>query len=807
MKHIFKQATALLLAILLTLPLLASCGESEGGQSVVEQGKKPSGDNGDLSLRGTYKTQKVDLGLAEGEIVLDIIEVDGKLRATIGVPDPEDNGGVMDSRAYLTERRWYNMDYAKDSRESEKTVARHELTFVSDPTVDLVFGGEYYESKYGIGVQYHLYRDGEMQKKVIGQPMPDGFGGIAYPADRLAMFYAIMAHVMLYEDVPYISYNGGLTSVDNPRVVLRAEAKYGERLYINDHFVDTEAWVPGDPYYTFCGLIGIAGKPYALLEIDKKGKLIPLTPETTELTFEGTEIEGCPTGGAFSDGKFGYFISGSELWQTNGKESRRIADLAPHGIGLSSLVRSVRALSDGRILVSAEGDLIELTPSEEGDDIPIYDIGIYDYRFAVHPGELSALVSEYNKQSDKAYFHVKEFDKVANMNLALLSGEVAMVITPDRFALNNYVKQELLAPLEDAAPALFEKDVLIENVVDATRIGGVCYYLPTDFEIVGENITDPALLKGGKLFETRKEYYDFITANDPVYFKRRTKEEIFSQFASQLDEWIDWESHTSHFDDGTFEELLTFAAQGHPWEEVGQYFTATATAEDQFALTWIAGRFQLLDTVGSYRFTDAEEALARRDTLDEVNGWNSELSSWVELDFPMPSTVHKGYEISARNYYAVVNDDKSREAAADFLTWLILEDVEEFDEHEVTDQRRTEGFFINRDETDRYLSVLIDDYVDPEEEVAKLSEESKRDRLTVNSTRRLARIHNAKCGEEQYEITWDYIESADHLAYGSNELYDIMLEEANRYFAGQITAKQAAEYVQNRISLNLAEQS
>ena len=36
---------------------------------------------------------------------------------------------------------------------------------------------------------------------------------------------------------------------------------------------------------------------------------------------------------------------------------------------------------------------------------------------------------------------------------------------------------------------------------------------------------------------------------------------------------------------------------------------------------------------------------------------------------------------------------------------------------------------------------------------------------------------------------------------------DVMTEEAYRYFAGDITAKQAAEYAQNRISLYLAEQS
>ena len=117
-----------------------------------------------------------------------------------------------------------------------------------------------------------------------------------------------------------------------------------------------------------------------------------------------------------------------------------------------------------------------------------------------------------------------------------------------------------------------------------------------------------------------------------------------------------------------------------------------------------------------------------------------------------------------------------------------------------------DGFSINRAETDWYLSRLLDGYVDPEEEVAKMNEESKQIVAVVNGVRRIAQIHNSKCGQTQYDVTWRYIESADHFQYTKNEIYEVMLEEAKGYFAGTITAKQAAEYVQNRISLYLAEQ-
>ena len=107
---------------------------------------------------------------------------------------------------------------------------------------------------------------------------------------------------------------------------------------------------------------------------------------------------------------------------------------------------------------------------------------------------------------------------------------------------------------------------------------------------------------------------------------------------------------------------------------------------------------------------------------------------------------------------------------------------------------------------ERYLGRLLHGHVDPEAEVAALDEESAKYPNVVMSIRNAAQIHNMQCGQEQYDITWSYIEKADHFGYAENEIYKVMLAEAGSYFAGSITAEKAAEYVQNRISLYLAEQ-
>ena len=402
-----------------------------------------------------------------------------------------------------------------------------------------------------------------------------------------------------------------------------------------------------------------------------------------------------------------------------------------------------------------------------------------------------------------------EYEDVADLNLALLTGDIDMVITPNQFTLNNYIKQGLLAPLEEVVPALFEKDVLIESVVDATRVDGTCYYLPLNFEICGKSITDPSLLKEGKLFENRLEYYDFVVQNDYEYFKSNTPRQILTDFSRDLDEWIDWESNTAHFDDGTFAALLEFCRQGSAQDEITEYWSTKTPLANDWGRDWKSKSFILKDSVESYRFTDVKKALDYQKTLPVTEGVGGP-TTWVQVDFPMPSRVHNGYEIFAHNLYAVVDHEDTKAAAADLLQWLILEDVEEeFPEKQTTPFLATgwDGFSINKDETDRYLRRLIDGYVDPEEEVAKIKPEvAKEFPNTVYHIRYNVQNYDMRCGQEQYEITWSYINNADHLRYHDSEIHKVIVNEAASFFSGSITAKQAAEYVQNRISLYLAEQ-
>lgn len=771
MKLNTKRITALILVLLMTSSLLASCGEKTKG---ISDGPET------ITIYENYKGFAVDLGLSENEVVMDIIEADGELRATIGVTSDEAEAiyGTGYGNPYQTEYRYYSTGYIEDVSKREKTVSSYEVAVCADPETELVFGGEPHfhtvesgEQSFD-GLQYFFYRDGESLGKNIMPLLEDDI----YAETEM---FGATAHIMLHKDIIYAG--------------ILYETWLEHHLYIKDHMVKAPDWRPGLPEYKFCGLIGIDGVPYALLHVWdtekdeqmvdtlwEEARLVSLTPDVTELPLEGEKIDGIPTGGAFSDGKFGYYFCGSELWRTDGKKSTKIADLISCGVNQSSKLRAVRPISDGRILMVVDDQLIELAGADDGniEKGKTYTIGVVNLYGNL--SELTLTLAKYNRESENVAFTVKEFSDQASLNLALLSGEISMIVTRDQFMLKNYVRQDMLLPLDEVVPEFFEGDLLIGNIVEATQIDGICYYLPRKFDIRGE-ATDARLLKEGQRLDNREAYFSYLEEQDPDYFKVMTKRSLFTAFAQGIDEWIDWETNTAHFDDGTMEALLEFCNNGSSQEEVDQY---TSVPFSMNTMNFVLGDSLSSDYVENRE--EAEDYIKRADQLLE-----EDLPFFrKQVIFPLPSSVYDGYEIFTPHYFAVVRNEESQDAAGEFLRWHFLDDVvETFSDSEWYGDL----FSINRDENDRYLKRKLEGIVEVPE--------------NLSAAEWIYHYEMSKMGEAQYKKTWEVIEKADHFQYFRNDVFDAIYEEAGRYFAGNTTAKQAAEYMQNRISLYLAEQS
>jgi len=149
--------------------------------------------------------------------------------------------------------------------------------------------------------------------------------------------------------------------------------------------------------------------------------------------------------------------------------------------------------------------------------------------------------------------------------------------------------------------------------------------------------------------------------------------------------------------------------------------------------------------------------------------------------YALPAGYYSGYALDASYYFGIANSNTTVEAAKDFIWYCFAEDVvKNFPENEDDAYREISwygnGYSINREENDCYLHST------------KWTDERELINIAVDTT-------------------WGLIDGIDHVSYSTeNVIFEVMYEEASRYFTGQITASQAAEYTQNRISIYLAEQ-
>ena len=697
-------ALKLILLSALYLSIFSSCQGNQGGSRQEDKHINH------FKSGASYTGRAVDLGLAEDEIPLDILEEEDGYRLLVGksispdTPFPQEDGTTL---YYLsgvirqTEYRFLKEDFTPSGKKAVPT----EGHMISAERID--------------GVLYEFRGTPHIE-------IPDG--------DDDGTRYAEFLDAALYADGKELwsiatDRNEGFFLAQGPA----AAANDGRTVY--QHLTGRQ-WIyaggkklspAGNASAGVCGILRLGDTVYCLLhDTDERALLVPLSPDMKEIEKKGTGLKANATGACASDGETGFFFSGTALYATDGKDCRELTDLARYGFSSATVIRRILPLSDGRILVLGDESLVELSPKAEAEEKPVITLGtIREYG----NDDLPKRVLRYNLQSDKYAIKIRNFDTPEDLNKALLSGEIGLLASSDRILLRNYAEKGLLLDLEEGMPALFEDGVLYENLVDAVRVKEKAYYLPRTFQLYGYRIKESAYPEDG--FRTMDDFFRFLDGKGTAFKKSCYRELAFQFYGLRLDEWIDWEAGTCRFNDGDFERVLTFCASC-PDRDTTEAYRETHGGDPS--------GLAALQVIRPSAFFDIEPYVA----------------------FWLPSRVHTGPEISAPYFMGIVKNGEYEEASKDFMDFTFLKDLAQEGETEL-------DISINREENRR-----------------------------VN-------YHGDEDQAEEKKLE-EWIRKADEYSYWDNELLDVLTEEANRYFAGEITAEKAAEYIQNRVSIYLAEQ-
>lgn len=545
------------------------------------------------------------------------------------------------------------------------------------------------------------------------------------------------------------------------------------QLYIDGRSVD----LPLDgTAWSAAGLISVDGQlQVQLVSREASGtdtaqrvqvRLVPISQDTVSISAtDGTEFPSLIQGSCTTETAT-YILTDGYLADLD-TPSDKLCVPSELGVDLSVQIRMV-PYGDGGFLSLSQSALTPFYPTVTQGQV--LTIGCSEVTAAM----LSASITKFNRSHPALSVSVKQYADQSALNLGLVNGEIDLIAVESYGVIRNYAEKDLLLSLEELTPDILQQ--ALPNIVEMSRCNGVCSFLPQYvFPVVtfcpASDFADQTVPDDFAAFAQR------AAEAEPEVFLKTTKTQVLSDILYESGvSWVDYTTGTASFDSEEFLSVLTFA--------------------DRFVMTHeevSANHPESQNTMIGY-FLTTPVAYQDLCVADELKG-RSALTC-----IPLPTQQKLGYCLSPSRFLAAVQTTENAEGCAAFLSFMFSKDSWEF---APTDGKTgvpsnmgmgydtVDGFPIIRDWFDEIMQYYI----------AASEKEFKE-----NPDERRAAVHQGfvdACNTFQ-----NIVEQSDHFMTSNttDEVGIIVMEEALVFFNGDCTAQQAAERIQSRVTIYLAEQ-
>jgi ABC-type glycerol-3-phosphate transport system substrate-binding protein len=351
------------------------------------------------------------------------------------------------------------------------------------------------------------------------------------------------------------------------------------------------------------------------------------------------------------------------------------------------------------------------------------------------------------------------------LNTEIISGRIPDILDVSHLPFEIFAARGLLEdlnPFLDADPELCRSE-LMDSVLRATQIDGALYRVSPTFS-VSTIIGNPAFV-GNSAGWNLSEFREVLEANPQADIPMGTdaSRESFLQmmFLHNVEQFVNWESGTTDFDNGYFIDILQLAN--------------TFPAEQD---TYVANLIERIENTASKRQIMINRnlcAFAIQEDRAMLGG------DFVFKGFPTEN--RDGSRFSVTGGVAITGGCKDKEGAWEFVRLLL-----------------TEGF----------QRELILGGHSPINRV--IFEENKTytmtHRVIVKSRHDQSSYIDAdEVSQEEADMIMAFLESITKALDHDEILWNIISESASDYFKGHITAQEAARIIQSRASRYMSELS
>lgn len=449
------------------------------------------------------------------------------------------------------------------------------------------------------------------------------------------------------------------------------------------------------------------------------------------------------------DGKYCIILSGSKIYQTDGLTCVELCDLTLGGINVDDIKRLILCQEDTLLVLQSEG--IRIVSLRENADVEQITLGVY-----LPDAEINQIVSSFNQSGSKYRVAIHEYSSREDLNHALLTDEIDIVSTLDEVLMKNYAAKGILCPISENTCNL-----VLSNIVEASLYQGTCYYLPLFVaplasSIPTETVTKIVDAKGGIGLS---DILGLVEADCLASFKCDTKTTVLSKIITiNPDCWINWNDRTAQFLSDDFISILEFCDK--------YVLTDEEVAANQAGIQ-SSGK-PLFDVLVPLQNLDYYSFRIRDDSITGRKGL---------FFFQLPLSNYSGIALQPSAFYAAVQGH-NKDAGQEFIDYIFSND-----------------FWVKKPSTP--AEILSHRYPANNRHFRELLDMQLH---LHDDTEEYEMIVEAKDGLSKL------ITQADHFAVAiQNDISDIIVEEAEAYFHGDISVDEAARRIQNRVETYLAE--
>ncbi len=476
-----------------------------------------------------------------------------------------------------------------------------------------------------------------------------------------------------------------------------------------------------------------------------------------------------------------YYRDNTAFYGVKSDKSReKLVDFANSGL---SDVRSIAPLADDEFVCTIGGKLYRLS---ERDNAELADIKEITLAVAGNIDSIQPMIADFNSGSNLYRVNVKNYldgheyniegleSAAHDLEMDIIAGKTPDMVWLDTNETEKLASKGAFTDLYELmeTDAKFTKAEFLPNYLEAAEINGHLYSITPTFMIRTMAAKSKYAVKENWTFDEFKTAYESRPDGMELFEMGNNRTAVFSILSGSYTDFIDLSNHSCSFDSQEFIDILEFAKQFPSVDEyAGERYSCrgdTALMSDMY--------------ISSFRDINVKKQTVFGEDMTFVGA---------------PSSDGKGSVMLLSNQFAIMEDSSNKEGAWEFIKCFLTDEC--FGQN-------ADGIPITESGFEKAMAAALEPpfYYDELNGNKKVyMDETGMDPYSN------VQIKITPMTDDEQKRYEQFVRSVKRISSGNTELAisSIISEETEFFFAGEYSAKQCAEMIQDRVSILLSEQS